>query len=399
DPVQAEITLVVSKRWVSYLPLVVRSSRGTAASTEPPEERARGILVRAPLPGTYTILVADDLNGTRTGSYGLHLQQLNTPDNATPIDFGQTKTGSINQVAEVDAYTFMATGGDVVLVGASHATGDMWPLLRLYDSAGNLVGTSGDSRHTEVQVTVASSGAYTVLVSDDLNGTHSGVYGLYLQRLNNPGNATPVDFGQTLAGSINLVAEMDAYTFAADAGDVVLIGAGRSTGDLWPQIRLFDPEGNLVGVAGESTHAEVQVKLTSSGTHTLLIADDLNGTHTGGYGLHLQRLNNPGNAKTLAYSDQVAATINMVAEVDAYTFSASAGDAIVIGMARTSGSLWPQIRLFDPDGEAAGTADGATSVELNTTLTETGTYTILAADDLNGTLTGGYDLQLQKTTR
>jgi hypothetical protein len=399
DPVHAEITLVVSQRWVSYLPLVVRSSRGTTASAEPSEEQERGVHVRASLPGTYTILVADDLNGTQTGSYGLHLQQLNSPDNATPIDFGQTKTGSINQVAEMDAYSFMATAGDVVLVGASQATGDMWPRVRLYDPAGNLVGTSGDSRHTEVQVTLASRGAHTLLISDDFDGTLTGVYGLHLQRLNNPGNAAPIDFGQTLTGSINQAAEMDAYTFAADAGDVVLIGAGRSTGNLWPQIRIFDPEGSLVGIAADSTHAEVQVMLAASGTYTLLIADDLNGSHTGGYGLHLQRLNNPGNARALVYGDLVSATINMVAEMDAYTFSGSAGDAIVINMARTSGSLWPQIRLFDPDGEAAGTASGSTSAELNTTLTEAGTYTILAADDLNGTLTGGYDLQIQKTTR
>lgn len=51
------------------------------------------------------------------------------------------------------------------------------------------------------------------------------------------------------------------------------------------------------------------------------------------------------------------------------------------------------------DGAPAGTASGATAAELNTSLTGSGTYTILAADDLSGTLTGGYDLQLNQTAK
>lgn len=89
----------------------------------------------------------------------------------------------------------------------------------------------------------------------------------------------------------------------------------------------------------------------------------------------------------------------MPAEIDTYTFAAEAGDSVLISMARTSGTLWPQIRLFSPEGTSAGVASGATLAELNATLTESGTHTILVADDLNGRLTGGYNLQLQQTGR
>jgi hypothetical protein len=388
-----------------------------------------------PVPGTYSVQLSDGFDGTLTGGYGLYLQRLNAPGNTTPLAFGETATGFISQAAEMDSYTFDAEESDAILVGISQASGDLWPQIRVYDPRGNLVGINGDPVHAEITLAVSKRwvsflplvarssggtaepvepsdrqargilvrasfpGTYTILVADDLDGTLSGGYGLHLQRLNNPGNATAIGFGETLAGSINQAAEMDAYTFAASAGDTVLIGASKASGDLWPQVRLFDPAGNPVGVAGQATHAEVQAVLASSGTYTLLIADDLNGTLTGGYGLHLQRLNNPGNATALAYGDLVAATISMAAEMDAYTFAAGAGDAIRVSMARTSGSLWPQIRLFDPDGATVGIAGGASSAELNATLTESGTYAILAADDLNGTLTGGYDLQLQKTSR
>ncbi|MFN2225807.1 MAG: hypothetical protein ACK2UY_05860, partial [Anaerolineae bacterium] len=294
---------------------------------------------------------------------------------------------------------FTGTAGDVVLVAASNATGDLWPLVRVYDPLGNMVGTAADPDHAEVQTTLPSPGTYTVLISDDLTGAMTGAYGVHVQRLDNPGSATAIAFGQTLAGSINQASEIDAYTFAANAGDVILVAASKSSGDVWPQIRLFDPDGNLAGIAHDPTHAEIQVVLASSGTYTILVDDYLSGSLTGSYALHVQRLNDPGNATSLTYGDLVAATINMAAEMDAYTFEGTAGDSILIGMARTSGTLWPQIRLFGPDGALAGTAGGATLAELYATLSTSGTYTILAADDLNGTLTGEYDLQLQQTTQ
>ena len=399
DPDHAEITLNVSQRWAVYLPVVQRNDGGTTRLTDHIQQQGQHIPARVSFPGTYTILVADDLNGTLTGSYGLYVQRLNNPGNATAMSFGQTLAGSIDLAGEMDAYTFAATAGDVVLLGASNASGNVWPQVRLYDPVGNLVGIAGDPDHAEVQVTLDSSGTYAVLLSDDLNGTLTGGCGLHVQRLNNPGNQTPITFGQTLAGAINQAAEMDAFTFAADAGDVILIGASRSSDNVWTQIRLFDPGGNLVGIAHDPDHAEVQVVIANSGTHTILIADYLTGALTGDYGLHVQRLNDPGNATALAYGDLVPATLDMAAEMDAYTFVADAGDSVLISMARTSGTLWPQIRLFGPEGASVGTASGATLAELNATLTESGTHTILVADDLNGRLTGGYNLQLQQTGR
>ena len=84
--------------------------------------------------------------------------------------------------------------------------------------------------------------------------------------MNNPGNGTPIGFGETLAGSIKRAAEMDAYTFATSAGDAILVSMARTPRSLWPRIRLFDPDGESVGTAGGATSAELNAMLTESGT-------------------------------------------------------------------------------------------------------------------------------------
>ena len=54
--------------------------------------------------------------------------------------------------------------------------------------------------------------------------------------------ATPLGFGETVSGSIDLPDELDTYTFSADAGDEVLIRADKTSGDLSPHVRLYAPD-------------------------------------------------------------------------------------------------------------------------------------------------------------
>ena len=208
-------------------------------------------------------------------------------------NFGETMSGSINAPAETDTYTFTANAGDTILLGISRVSGDLWPEIRLYDPDGNLLGAESSSHHVEVTKTLSIVGTYTVLVSDGFNGTRTGDYNLYLQRLNNPGNALPLSFGQTVSGTIAIPAEMDTYTFPADAGDVILLGMSRVSGDLWQEIRLYDPDGNLLGAESSSHHVEVTKTLSIAGTYTVLVSDGFNGTLTGDYSISLQKLPSP----------------------------------------------------------------------------------------------------------
>src|SRR5205807_835225 len=132
-----------------------------------------------------------------------------------------------------------------------------------------------------------ASGTYYFLLSD-LNGDETGTDGESVVQVKNPANAKPIAYGQTLEASIDAVAEMDAYSFQAQAGDMVRVRMSRSSG-IDPKIELFDAQGRSVTNITAFADAVLDVPLASSGTYYFLLSD-LNGDETGAYGVSLERL-------------------------------------------------------------------------------------------------------------
>jgi uncharacterized repeat protein (TIGR01451 family) len=76
-----------------------------------------------------------------------------------------------------------------------------------------------------------------------------------------------------------------------------------------------------------------------------------------------------------------------------YTFAASADDKVLVRMSKSSGTLWPGITVYGPDGTKLCEAYSSSTAEIASCyLTSTGTYTILAYDGFNGTFTGDYSI-------
>jgi hypothetical protein len=397
DPVHLEITRLIPTIYPTFLPMSLNAAAsGRAAQHRPASGQAvpAGLSFLAATSGTYTIHISDGFNGTLTGSYSLFLQKLNPPAGAVPIAYSQTLPGSINAPAEMDAFTFAAAAGDTVLVSLSRASGDLWQQVRLLDPTGALLNQASAPGHTELTYGISVSGAYTLLLADGFNGTMTGSYSLFLQKLDPPVNATPIAYSELLPGAINAPAEMDAFTFAATAGDHLILGLSRVAGDLWQEIRLYDPTGALLGEASAPTHAELLHTALTTGAYTVLIPDGFDGTKTGSYNLVLQRTASPVNATALTYGQTAPGAINAPAEMDAFTFTATAGDQVQITMTRVAGSFWQEIRLYDPNGALLQEHSGATQAQITRNLTATGTYTLLVADGFDGTMTGSYNLGL-----
>jgi len=349
----------------------------------------------------------------------------------TIISFGSTTTGSINQPGEVDTYTFSAQNGDRILIGMSRVSGDLWQRVRLYGPDGTLLQDESSPVHLEIslslelpdrvnvflpiiannptvslngfpptdpvlQVPATTPGTYTIRVSDGFDGTLTGSYNLYLQKLNPPAGAGLIEFSQTLPGTINQPAEMDAFIFSAAAGDKLIAGMSRVSGNVWQQIRLYDSDGELLSETKSPIHTEMIYDMPAAGSYSLLVSDGFNGTLTGSYNLYIQRTNNPANAVTLSFGQTTPGSINQPAEMDAFTFTASANDQVQINMTRVSGSLWQQIRLYDPSGALLAENKAPTQAEITQVLLANGDYRILASDGFNGTLTGSYNINLQK---
>jgi len=249
--------------------------------------------------GTYSIKVFDHFSGTYTGDYYLYLQRMNNPANAVSISFGQTLSGSILSPAQMNTYTFTASPGDIVLARMIAVSGSLWPGIRMYDPDGVLV--CDDTTPPTGQIascTLAAGGTYSVFAFDGSGLGYTGDYYLYLQRLNNPSNAVPISFGQTLSGSILSPAQMNTYTFTASPGDIVLVRATsfKLRWDyLWPGIRVYDPSGvKLCEASNTAGTAEItSCVLHAGGTYSVLVFDYPYATKTGDYYLYLQQAGVP----------------------------------------------------------------------------------------------------------
>jgi hypothetical protein len=126
------------------------------------------------------------------------------------------------------------------------------------------------------------------------------------------------------------------------------------------------------------------------------LMDDTGNTKTGDYMVFLQRFNNPGNAQAIAFGQTLSAAISTLSEVDAYTFTAALDDRILIRATRTSGTLQPNIGVYNASGELVCSAytGGALAQINNCTLRSAGQYTLLM-DDTGNTKTGNYTLYLE----
>ncbi|OGW16910.1 MAG: hypothetical protein A3G93_08880 [Nitrospinae bacterium RIFCSPLOWO2_12_FULL_45_22] len=311
----------------------------------------------------------------------------------TPIPCGQTLTGSISTVGEKDEYTFTATAGDAVTIRLVVTSGDMNPLLELYDSTGTRIAYDYDSsgNYVAIDKALTTGGPYTI-VARDYGNDETGNYNLTWQRPNNPCNATSVTCGQTTSSSISAIGEQDFYTFTATAGDAVTIRLVVTSGDMNPLLELYDSTGTRIAYDYDSSgnYVAIDKALTTGGPYIIVARDSYN-DETGNYNLTWYRLNNPCNATAISCGQAVPGPISTPGELDFYTFTANAGDVVMIRLVRTSGPLSPYMELYDAKGEKLGTGNNRIEKRIETS----GTFSIMVSDS-SGSRTGGYGLIWQR---
>jgi hypothetical protein len=312
------------------------------------------------------------------------------------MGFGEVVECSISAPGEIDIYTFSANAGDKVLARMSETSDNFWPKISIHSPGGTKLCEAFGTTSTEIaSCDLPSTGTYT-LQAVDYFGTYSADYHLYLQRLNNPGSALAVSFGQTVTAVIVTPVKMDTYTFSANAGDKVLVRMSESDPSFWPKIRIYSPGGAKLCETFNTESTEIaSCDLPDAGTYTLLALDNF-GLYTAGYNLYLQRLNNPGDPLAVSFGQTVTAASITPVEMDTFTFSAEAGDKVLVRMSETDPSFWPKVRIYSPGGTLLCETFSTESTEIaSCDLPDAGTYTLLALDNF-GLYTAGYHLYLQR---
>jgi hypothetical protein len=214
-----------------------------------------------------------------------------------PIDFGVTKTASIDVAGEVDTYTFSGNTGDGIDIRITKSTGDLYPRITLFGPSGKEIKREYGSATAEILSTLTESGSYKILVDNGIATTFTGDYSLFIQNVNNPKNAKPVIFSNTATGSLDIPGAVDTYSFTGSKSDQVVIRITKTSGDLYPRITLFGPTGKEIKRNYGSASAELSYTLMTAGTHTILVDNGIATTFTGDYSLFTDITSgNPGAA-------------------------------------------------------------------------------------------------------
>ena len=369
--------------------------------------------LQADLSGAYTVLISD-LSGSGTGSYELHLAQLPgelvvpTGDEGGGLLDGVDTDGSI-VLGDLDLWTFGASAGDRITLQVTELTGGagFTPMIECFAPSGERKQLARNASVATLEIAIEDGGTYAVLVSDATQ-TGAGSYRLNLARgVIAPPGTNVLANGGTHLGSISAAGESNTWTFTASAGESIVIRAGETaTTGFLPWLRLSGPTGALLASDFNAAAAEVSVRATNSGTFAVSIADGSAGRNqTGSYRLSLAKT---GSALAISPSDEGGPLTNGAShlatietgDVDAWTFTANAGESILIwvGEVTADDSLRPWLRLYGPDGVFLAEDFNAVAIEVTVRATNSGTFTVIVGDGNAGRAgTGDYRLSLAKT--
>jgi hypothetical protein len=97
------------------------------------------------------------------------------------IDFGVTKTASIDLPGEVDTYAFIGNTGDGIEISVTKIKGDLIPRVTLVGSNGKEIKRTTGSTNSEIVYILTAPGTYKILIDDGFQGKNTGAYSLFVQ--------------------------------------------------------------------------------------------------------------------------------------------------------------------------------------------------------------------------
>jgi hypothetical protein len=330
--------------------------------------------------GMFTLLVSAANQGG-TGSYVVRLAEMSQPFvvPSGPLANGVDNAGTLG-LAALDRWSFMADAGDTVSLRM--VTTNFDAAASLFGPDGTLLATScctigGDT--TIAFFTATNSGVFTVLVCAGNQGG-TGSYVLRMAEMSQPFvvPSVPLANGVDNAGALGLAA-LDRWSFTANAGDTVSLRMAAT--NFSASYSLTGPAGALLDVnccapGGDNTIAFFTA--TNSGEFSLLVCAGNQGG-TGSYVVRLAEMSQPFGVPSVPLANGVdnIGTLGLAA-LDRWSFTANAGDTVVVRLFATNFNAAPS--LYGPDGaqlNAACCAPGGDTSLAFFTANNSGVFTVL----------------------
>ena len=204
---------------------------------------------------------------------------------------------------------------------------------------------------------------------------------------------------ETVWGELETASTTDSWIFYGQAGDRVIIASTKLSGTMTgTYLKLYPPDGSAVetsNLGGIGINHQIQ----KTGLYTITVESHAR-FGTGNYDLTMVKVPGPVSCPsdldggTIFPAQTLSGTIHSPSDLDAYHFYGQAGDRVLIGSTKTSGTMTgTYLKLYPPDGDAeAGSLGG---IGIDHQLKKTGLYTITVESHAHFG-TGGYDISLTK---
>jgi hypothetical protein len=316
------------------------------------------------------------------------------------LNNGANHSGIIFSNTIADSWTFKANVGDSINLRL--ATTGFNGKLQLFDPNNVSIAIAQNSTDNLISVSATNAGTFTVQVSSYF-ALGSGTYVLRLAQIPEPftvpggDEGGPMVNGANHTGTISL-GDMDMWTFAADVGDTINLRLG--TTNFNGKLQLYDPYGDLVATAQNATDNLINYTAGAPGTYTVLVSSYFLG-QSGTYVLRLAELPEPfivpagDEGGPLTNNIPATGTITL-ADIDRYTFTASAGDVINLRLGTTNFN--GRLELYNPYGDQVATALNTTDGLITYTADAPGTYSVLVSSYFENDV-GTYVLRLAQVPK
>jgi hypothetical protein len=375
-----------------FIPLIPEGEPFTALAIDTANGDTRTFEGTGPAMGDSILMFFDFVNEDTSG--------------ATPIQIGEVVTGAITATGQVDLYGFPADTGQAVFFDGQ-TPGPSSIRWAASDRTGVELFSASVSANRGPFV-LAQGGTHIITVKGSTTEI-TGTYQFQVWDVPDP-DEFAISIGDTVsngvpgpgAGNIETPAVKDIYTFSATAGQEVFFELLDRQGLVQTDWRLQDPSGDVIFQESMYTDNTGPYVLTSGGTYTLTVGLDEEWGETGTYQFKLWNVPAP-DEFVISIGDTIsdgvpgpgAGNIETPAVKDIYTFSATAGQEILLDLLDHQGLTQTDWRLQDPSGNAIFQSSMFNGDEGPYALTTSGTFTITVGLDAEWSETGTYQFQLQ----
>ncbi len=350
----------------------------------------------------YLVSVSRALSseGRTGGRYELLVEQTAAAaPNAQATLYGKRQIGLLNGSTPAESWSFEGQQGDTVTVSVQATSGDLDPVVAVYDAAGQLIATGDDQQGLDANLRLAlpQDGTYIAEARryEGALGTTSGNYSLSVDLVYRSGSASEqwLVYGDRVVSTVDGDQPGEQWSFTGEAGDVIHVDLQFAQDDSPLLLSLSDPAGTelATGIRDRGDAIIDGFTLPARGSYLLSVVrpGDARAAFSP-YSLELDLLDAQSQTLAqggvLALDRPAAGQFTAVPATQLWTFEAAAGDSVALALTRLRGLLSAQLTLVAPDGSPITTLSavpGSTNT-LTTgplTLPLAGVYTLLVSGD------------------